>query len=95
MDASGRTTERRDRSCAARVKETHYTKYINRRTKKNAFERNAYTNTRVQRTPVAPRKPAANDKITLNIRLSHISPSLKNINAGTQQIYNRHKQRYQ
>ena len=52
-------------------KNTDLARRINRRTRKNAFERKAYTNIRVQRIPVAPRKPAANDRITLEIRLGH------------------------
>ena len=74
MDASGRTTERRDRSCDRRrsgnVIGDVYN--INRRTRKNAFERKAYTNIRVQRAPVAPRRPAAKDRITLEIRYTKI-----------------------
>ena len=47
----------------------------NRRTRKNAFEKKAYTNIRVQRNPVAPRKPAANDRITLVLRVrSYVNP---------------------
>ena len=42
-----------------------YMRYIKRQTRKNAFERNAYTNIRVQIIPVVLRKPAANDRITL------------------------------
>ena len=40
----------------------------NRRTKKKAFERKAYINTMIQRAPLAPRKLAANAKITLEIK---------------------------